>query len=208
MADEELSLEEKETRRNLRVLEEIEKNPSISQRDLSKRLGVALGIINSCIHTLARKGLIKIRGKNNRTLTYHLTHRGVLHKSRLAMKWTKNTINFYRRARQEIAGKLQTLANEGIKSIVLYGTDELAEIALIVASEANLEVLGIIADNQGDDQTRRSQILGHPVGNPKEILKSKPEAVITCTEISKEKISQLKKLSADGIKFLHYYAIT
>jgi DNA-binding MarR family transcriptional regulator len=69
MEKEDVFLKETEVFHSLRTLEEIEKNPNISQRELSKRLGVALGITNALLKTLARKGLIKIRGESNRTLT-------------------------------------------------------------------------------------------------------------------------------------------
>jgi DNA-binding MarR family transcriptional regulator len=190
-------LKETETLRNLRVLEEIEKNPKVSQRDLAKKLGVALGIVNSLIHTLVRKGMIKIRGENNRTLTYHLTHRGVLHKSRLALEWTKNTISFYLQARRKIAAKLKALAKEDIKTVVFYGTDELAEIALIVASEADLKVIGLI----GHKDTNRKEILKFPVGSAEEMLKQKPDAVVICAEIDEKTLKALSQLSPDNTKF-------
>ena len=99
---------------DLRALEEIDKNPKISQRELSNHLGVAVGITNVLLKKLAHKGLIKIRGNNNRTLTYHLTHAGVLAKSRLAMRWTLNTIEFYRQARRSIVERLADLAAKGV----------------------------------------------------------------------------------------------
>jgi DNA-binding MarR family transcriptional regulator len=186
-----------DTLRNLRVLEEIEKNPKVSQRDLAKKLGVALGIVNSLIHTLVRKGMIKIRGENNRTLTYHLTHRGVLHKSRLALEWTKNTISFYLQARKRIAAKLKALAEEGVKTVVFYGTNELAEIALIVASEVDLKVIGLIEGGE----TARKEILRFPVGSAEEMLGQKPDAVVICAEIDEKTLKTLSQLSPDNIKF-------
>lgn len=161
--------------RDLRILEEIEKDPSISQRDLSRHLGVALGITNSLIKTLARKGLVKIRGNNNRTLTYHLTHAGVLHKSKLAMQWTLNIVSDYRRLRREVALRLAALADRGVKKIGLYGANELAEIAILVAAESDVEIVGI-ADGLSD----RGLIAGCRVGNIDDLVKLSPHAVINC----------------------------
>src|SRR3990172_2242280 len=143
MRKDEVFLKEAEALHSLRALEEIEKNPSISQRELSSHLGVALGITNSLLKALVRKGLIKIRGNNNRSLTYHLTHAGVLAKSQLAVQWTLNTIDFYRQARVGVAGRLAELVEKGAQSIVLYGNGELTEIVSIVAPEAGLTIVGI-----------------------------------------------------------------
>lgn len=177
MHKDEVFLKEAEALHSLRALEEIEKNPKISQRELSNRLGVALGITNALLKTLVRKGLIKIRGENNRSLTYHLTHAGVLAKSRLAMQWTLNTIDFYRQARLSVASKLATLAGQGVKSVVLYGLGELTEIAAIVAPEAGLAVVGVL---DGLASTGEKMVLGYPVISLEQLDDIRPDAVIIC----------------------------
>ena len=62
-----------ERMRDLQLLEEIEKNPKISQRELSNKFGIALGVTNACIKRMARRGLIKLKGhppEKNRLLSY------------------------------------------------------------------------------------------------------------------------------------------
>ncbi len=176
--------------RDLKVLEEIEKDSNLSQRALAKRLGVALGIANSCIHALVRKGLIKIRGDNNRSITYHLTKRGLLHKSKLAMEWTKNTIDFYRQARRQVALQLENLAKEGVRTIVLYGANELSEITAIVAPENNIEIKGII---KNDNSYMGNSFLGIPVGGMKILESTKPDALIVCTELNENERKFFKR---------------
>ncbi len=161
---------------DLRALEEIEKNPRISQRELSSRLGVALGITNSLLKTLARKGLIKIRGKNNRSLSYHLTHTGVLAKSALAMKWTLNTIDFYRQTRFDVAEKMAKMAAKGARSIIIYGLAELSEIAMIVASEVGLEVVGVV---DGEAATGH-RVMGCPVISANSLGELTFDAIVIC----------------------------
>lgn len=190
MAKKNSFLKETETLRDLRALEEIENNPGLSQRELASSLNVALGIANSCIHTLVRKGLVKIRGENNRSITYHLTKKGLIHKGLLAMEWTKNTIDFYRQARQQVALGLAFLAQERIKTIVLYKMSELTEIAVIVAVEAGVEIVGIIASK---DTCPKDNFLGVPVGGL-ELLKGKrPDAVVVCRELNHNELHVLER---------------
>lgn len=163
--------------RDLKVLEAIEKNSNISQRDLSQRLGVALGITNSLIKTLARKGLVKIRGKNNRSLTYHLTHAGILHKGKLAMQWTLNTIGDYRRLRGEVSEKLSRMAAEGLSKIGIYGANELAEIVILVAAEAGVEIVGI-----ADDHPERETLATFQIGSLAGLINLAPDALVNCTD--------------------------
>ena len=45
-----------ERMRDLQLLEEIEQNPRVSQRELSNKFGIALGVTNACIKRMARRG--------------------------------------------------------------------------------------------------------------------------------------------------------
>ena len=50
-----------------RVLRLLELNPHLTQRELSKSLGVSLGGVNYCLNTLVAKGSVKIHNfKNNK----------------------------------------------------------------------------------------------------------------------------------------------
>ena len=61
----------------LKLLREINKDPEISQRNLSNELDISLGKINYCLKALKTKGLIKIKNfkknKNKIGYLYYLT---------------------------------------------------------------------------------------------------------------------------------------
>lgn len=194
--DNDIFLKETEAFHNMRVLEEIEKNPNVSQRELSNQLGVALGITNSLLKVLVRKGLVKIRGENNRSLTYHLTHAGVLAKSKLAMRWTLNTVDFYRHARRDVAQKMAALAADGVKTVILYGINEFAEIAVIVAHESGLEVKGFVAGSDSE----RTTVIGLPVIVDDLVQDMRPDAIILCVEPNQALAGKLKIYEDSGIK--------
>ncbi len=139
-------LKETEALRDLRVLEAVEADPGVSQRELARDLGVAVGVVNACLRTLVRKGMIKVRGDSNRSVTYHLTKSGLLHKSALALGWTRNTLGFYRQARAQVSDHLAHLAAEGHRCAVVFGAAELGEIAVLVAPHAGIAVAGVLAD--------------------------------------------------------------
>lgn len=126
--------------RELRVLEQIELNPRVSQRQLASELGVALGVANACVSTLVRKGLVKIRGESNRSLTYHLTKQGVMHKAALAVEWTNNTITDYVTARASVRQQLDALAAQGVGRVVLLGAEEAAELIALIAPQVGIVV--------------------------------------------------------------------
>jgi predicted transcriptional regulator len=69
--------------RSFLLLDEISKNNEITQRDLSERLGIALGLINSYIKNLASKGYITISQIPRKRYKYYLTPQGFIEKTRL-----------------------------------------------------------------------------------------------------------------------------
>ena len=69
--------------RDLRLLEELGRNPIISQRELSHKFNIALGVTNACLKRMVKKGWIRIQGLNHRRIGYYLTPRGFAEKTKL-----------------------------------------------------------------------------------------------------------------------------
>jgi DNA-binding MarR family transcriptional regulator len=162
--------------RELLALEQIERNPAISQRQLARELGVALGVANACVRTLARKGLVKIRGESNRSITYHLTKEGLLRKAALALEWTNNTINDYVAARTRLRAQMEALAGHGFTRIAVLGADEAAELVALVAPECGMSVVAAI-----DAGGRRigDALAGVPVVRPDELDAEAIDAIVS-----------------------------
>ena len=80
------------------ILRKIHKNPSTSQREMSKDLNLSLGKLNYCLKELKKKGLIKLKNfkKNPKKINYLyiLTPEGLSEK-------TKATIDFMKRKMKE-----------------------------------------------------------------------------------------------------------
>lgn len=89
-----------------RLVELIQENPEITQRDLARSLGVSLGRTNYCLRALVSKGWVKIgtfrRSTNRRAYLYLLTPRGVEAKARLTKKFLKIKLSEYESLREEI----------------------------------------------------------------------------------------------------------
>ncbi len=91
---------------HFRVLKVLEEDPEISQRDLSKKMGVSLGKTNYCLKALLDKGLIKAanfkNSKNKIAYRYLLTPKGLEKKSLLAMHFIKRKLSEYDTLKNEI----------------------------------------------------------------------------------------------------------
>jgi EPS-associated MarR family transcriptional regulator len=92
---------------HLRLLRLIEANPDLSQRDLSRELGMSLGKVNYCLKALVDKGLVKAGNfnKNNNKLSYAylLTPRGIKSKTLITADFLQRKIAEYESLKTEIA---------------------------------------------------------------------------------------------------------
>lgn len=88
------------------LLKTLENNPSLSQRDLAKRLGISLGKVNFCINALVGKGCLKVnnfRNSDNKlAYAYLLTPKGVEQKARMTVEFLQIKVQEYERLRAEI----------------------------------------------------------------------------------------------------------
>src|SRR3990170_672062 len=133
--------------RSFLLLDEISKNDEITQRDLSKKLGIALGLINSYIKNLASKGYITVSNIPKKRYKYYLTPSGFAEKTRLTYQHLQNFTNLYRTARRDFHALFNSIRNSSAKRIVFCGVDEVTEIAYLSLKEVGLELAGIVDDN-------------------------------------------------------------
>jgi len=89
-----------------RVLRLLESNPHLTQRELSKSLGVSLGGVNYCLNALVAKGSVKIQNfKNNKNkwvYAYLLTPQGFAEKTALTGAFLKRKMQEYQSLKEEI----------------------------------------------------------------------------------------------------------
>jgi len=95
---------------NLELLRKLEKNPELTQRELSKEMGVSLGKINYCMKKLIEKGWIKLsnfnKNLNKMSYAYLLTPKGIEQKSKLTLAFLEIKLEEYELVKYEIS-KLQ-----------------------------------------------------------------------------------------------------
>ena len=102
-----------------KVIKLIEQDPEISQRELSRQLGVSLGKVNYCLHALIDKGWVKARNfKNNQNklaYRYLLTPQGVQQKTVVAANFLKRKLAEYEQLQREIESLRQDVAQSAVQ---------------------------------------------------------------------------------------------
>lgn len=128
----------------LALLGAIEEREDVTQRDLAKRLGVALGLANSYLKRCIQTGLVKVQQVPPNRYLYYLTPQGFSEKSRLVARYLSRSFEFYRHSAQACEQALQTCAARGFRRVALCGVSDLAEIAVYKAQGEPLEVVGTL----------------------------------------------------------------
>ncbi|MFA5339659.1 MAG: winged helix-turn-helix transcriptional regulator [Candidatus Omnitrophota bacterium] len=185
-------LKPNEDMRNLQLLEEISRDSTASQRKLSERLGVALGVTNACLKKMAKKGYIKVKGINHKRISYFLTPEGFSEKTRLTYHFLEYTVHYYINLKKNLSEKLDFISKQGVKRVVFYGAGDVMEVAFVISNEANIELLGIVDDDKAKQGTKKFNFI---IGGPETIGGLKPDAIIITSMRYKDKI--LKRISAD-----------
>ena len=133
-----------EPHKSLQILNELSANDSLTQRDLSSRLDIALGLVNSYIKNLISKGFITVKSIPPRRYAYFLTPKGFTEKTRLSYHLLQDYTRIYREARIGLKALFSKLRADGVKHVAFAGADEVAEIAYITLQEMDMEISGVV----------------------------------------------------------------
>jgi DNA-binding MarR family transcriptional regulator len=158
----------------LGVLDAVHENASLTQRTLSKELGIALGLTNAYLKRCVRKGLIKVNSVPANRYAYYLTPKGFAEKSRLTAEYLSISFRFYGHARESIEECMAHCVNRGWRRVALAGTGELAEIALLVAMRHPVEVVGV-----ADGAFTSGDFMGLPVAPAVDDFETVDAALVT-----------------------------
>jgi len=124
----------------LRILEEIERNPETTQASLAAQLGVAVGSVNWYVKRLIAKGYIKVTHLQRRKLNYFLTPSGLALKVKLTRSYMDVSLRVYRELRQAARQVLSEVRQAGYTTVCIEGDDEAAEILNLTCLELNVAV--------------------------------------------------------------------
>ena len=174
--------------RTLKILEKVEDERPPSQRDMAKDLNVSLGLVNSFIKRLAKKGYFKITTIPKNRIKYILTPKGAAEKTRLTYLYIQHSYKFYKDARQKLRDLFSDFESQGVKRIVFYGASDLAEVAYLSLQETVIELVAIV-----DDLKQGKKFMGYSIENPSQ-LESKQFDKILITAINSRELL-IEKLS-------------
>ena len=145
--------------RELRLLSEVQRTPDATQRDLSRRLGIALGLTNVLLRNLAQKGYIRVTQAGWRRWLYALTPKGFSLKIQLIVSYVHRFLDHYQKVRQTLRDELELLGLNEESRVAIYGTAEFAELVYLGLREIEIEEIDIFSPDSLDG----TKFLGMPV---------------------------------------------
>ncbi|MBC8551881.1 MAG: winged helix-turn-helix transcriptional regulator [Candidatus Brocadiales bacterium] len=167
--------------RELEILERLENNGHLTQRELSREVGIALGLVNHLLKKMVTKGWIKIKNIDSKKIRYLITPEGAREKSSLLYKRVESTIHFYLEAKRVIKDKVIHLKNEGVKDVSIYGINHISEVLFIALKELDLELTCVVDDN------KKGEIwFGYNVIGTEEFISSNSKVLIFASFDKKE----------------------
>ncbi len=186
------------TEKHLDTLLQIKADPSQSQRSLSHRLNISLGLTNAILQNLIHRGWIKAQKMTGRKILYLITPEGMANVSRLMYSRFQETLHYYHYTKDLLTAYLIKLYQQGEKTINIYGTNQLAEITYYAGIGTPLKLNAIISDDPSKEKFLGQQTISiedflsqcanyHNLSNQKIIILSTSNPEKLNKEISKYK---------------------
>jgi DNA-binding MarR family transcriptional regulator len=180
------------------LLSEVVDEQPISQRELAKRLGIALGLVNSYIKNFVAKGFIRVKNYPHNRYAYLLTPHGMAEKARLAYQHVHYFSNLYTVTRQDYLQLFRKMAERGISRVAFCGVDEVAEIAWLSLREVGLELAEVMDDDHSGDVFMGREVVTLAHG----LLAGNHRVVVTSLKRAKQLQLRLAELGvADDVVF-------
>ena len=184
--------------RALLLMAEIATEEPISQRELSRRLGIALGLVNSYLKNLVAKGFVRVKNFPRNRYAYLLTPQGIAEKSRLAYQHLGYFSSLYTIARQDYLVLFRSLHAQGTRKVAFCGVDEVAEIAYLSLRETGLELAAVM-----DDDAAGGNFFDRPVATlAMGLLSGNHRIVITSLKRGVALREELLRLGVDPVNIL------
>lgn len=183
------------TKKYLDTLLELKQNPSLSQRSLSHRLNISLGLTNAILQNLIHRGWIKAKKLTGRKILYLITPQGMARATNLIYDRFRETQNYYQYTKELLTSYLTDLYHQGKRKAIIYGTNQLAEITYLSLLDSPLKLHSILSD---DPSPSKKKFLGHQVFTisdfaekySKHLSQISQKDVVILSTISSEKMHQ------------------
>lgn len=123
------------------ILSIIESKKDITQRELSKKVGISLGSINIIINKMIKEGFIRIKHRSDRKKAYIITQKGIQEKEKKTLELIKDSYSFIQRIKEKISEILHQELQVGLDINIIVDDDEIGQLIRSIAGDfANIKI--------------------------------------------------------------------
>ncbi|QWB99446.1 winged helix-turn-helix domain-containing protein [Mycoplasmatota bacterium] len=192
--------------RKFLILDSIDKNKDITQRELSKEVGVAVSMINSYLNDYEKEGLIKKSYQSTKTVYYFLTKKGIEKKKVLNIGYLNSSLGVYNKAKKNIIDFLDQIVKKSYRDIILYGAGEVAEILLQTIALNHDFPLNIICVIDDDEDKQGKKIVSNEIVSLDMINNIVHDGILISSYTNNKKIiDKLKAMNYDSKKIIQFF---
>ncbi len=170
------------------ILDMIEKNPNITQREMSQAIGIAVSMVNDYLDTYEKQKLIIRKKHSTKNVEYFITKKGSERRKVLNMGYLNASQQLYNSAKENVEKFLIQVENKGFNKIILYGAGEVCEILLNVKNNNLLNRLKVIAVIDDDKNKIGRQILDTKIISLDDCHKYDHDGILISSYTNKDQI--------------------
>lgn len=187
----------------LQILEEVVETPEITQRQLSVKIGIALGLTNVLLRNVIQKGHVRVSQASWKRRIYSLTPEGLARKLQLTVAYIDRVLNHYHNVRHTLREEMETLAVNEESRVAIMGTGEFAELVFLGLREIGIEDIEMFSSTSSVG----GRFLGMPVQDVMAIIPEKYDRILVAVlENSKGSSGKLLDLGAPPGKVVTFFA--
>ena len=118
-------------------MSEIMDNENVTQRELSKKLGISVSTVNVLVNKMIKEGMIKMTHVSQKQVFYMLTPVGMMEKAKKTVSYLKAHYRAIYQTKEKIKTVFEELDQEHDAIFILLSEDEMAEIVGLAVTEFN-----------------------------------------------------------------------
>lgn len=188
------------------LLEAVEKNSNITQRELSRILNVAVSMVNEYLDKEEKNGFIQKVYKSSKDVKYIISNAGKERVKLLNIQYLKSALAIHNAARKDITIFIERVIQNGFKNIILYGAGDVSEIILQTLEfdrKLDLNIVGIVDDALDKQNKTMFDIM---ITDPKDIFNIEHDGVLVSSYLHQNTIeNNLMKLNYSKTKIIRLF---
>lgn len=188
------------------ILDLIEKNAQVTQREMSQAIGVATSMINSYLDDYEAAGLVKRKKYSTKKVEYFVTKKGSERRKVLNIGYLRSAQELYNQAKSNIETFLIQLNDKGFKNILLYGAGEVCEIMLQAINSSKVIKLNVVAIVDDDLKKIGKKLYKTSVISRKKIESTSHDGLLIASFTNRKEIkAKLIEMNYETSKLIEFF---